>query len=262
LSSARRTASPPPGVFFRGRGSPDHSWRQGLGGPPPGGTPSSAPLPPPNYLERSAVSPATRPVGGPGTTRPRPSHRPHPRAVRDTRRPPHRTSGILMDGWGDPGATPPPVPSLQYCDWRLRDSDPGMASASMGSVSLSSVFLFLLPFICLPGELRAFALPGAPLLPLPSGAPPLPRHPEATGRRHFPPLPLRERDDALHHPPEAAPVGPGEVQDRYPPHPGGHDAAVPRRLSSAAPILPLAPPGLSPQGLGHRNRQSWRPGLP
>jgi hypothetical protein len=42
-----------------------------------------------------------------------------------------------MDGWGDPGAPPTPVPSLQlYCDWRLRDSDPGMASASMGSVFL------------------------------------------------------------------------------------------------------------------------------
>jgi len=87
-----------------------------------------------------------------------------------------------------PGATPPPVPSLQYYYWRLRDSDPGIASASMGSVfSLSSVFLFLLPFFCLPGELRAFALPGAPLLPLPSGAPPLPRHPGAKGGRHFPP---------------------------------------------------------------------------
>jgi hypothetical protein len=113
--------------------------------------------------------------------------------------------------------------------------------------SLSSVvFLFLLPFLCLPGELRAIALLGAPLLPLPSGTPPLPRHPGAKGGRHFPPLPIRERDDALHHPPEAAPLGPGEVQDRHPPHPGGHDAAVPRRLSSAVPILPLAPPGFSP----------------
>jgi len=122
-----------------------------------------------------------------------------------------------------------------------------MASASIGSVfSLSSVFLFLLPFLCLPGELRALALLGAPLLPLPSGAPPLPRHPGAKGGRQFPPLPFRERDDALHHPPEAAPLGPGEVQRRYPPHPGGHDAAVPRRLSSAVPIPLLAPPGSCP----------------
>jgi hypothetical protein len=31
-----------------------------------------------------------------------------------------------------------------------------------------------------------------------------------------------------------------------PPHPGGHDAAVPRRLSSAPPIPLLAPPGSCP----------------
>jgi hypothetical protein len=51
---------------------------------------------------------------------------------------------------------------------------------------------------------------------------------------------------SFHRPPEAAPVGPREVQGRYPPHPGGHDAAVPRRLSSAAPPPPLAPPGSCP----------------
>jgi hypothetical protein len=129
-----------------------------------------------------------------------------------------------------------------------------------------SVFclLFLPPFLCLPGELRAFALLGAPLLPLPSGAPLLPRHPGATGGRRFPPSLLgRGVDGALSlTPPREAPVGPGEVQRRHPPHPGGHDAAVPRRLSSAPPIPLLAPPGLSPQGLGHRSRLSWRPGLP
>ena len=47
-------------------------------------------------------------------------------------------------------------------------------------------------------------------------------------------------------PPGVAPVGPREVQGRYPPHPGGHDAAVPCRLSSAAPPPPLAPPGSCP----------------
>jgi hypothetical protein len=47
-------------------------------------------------------------------------------------------------------------------------------------------------------------------------------------------------------PPGVAPVGPGEVQRRHPPHPGGHDAAVPRRLSSAPPIPLLAPPGFCP----------------
>jgi hypothetical protein len=51
---------------------------------------------------------------------------------------------------------------------------------------------------------------------------------------------------SAHHPSGAAPVGPREVQGRYPPHPGGHDAAVPRRLSLAAPPPPLAPPGLCP----------------
>jgi hypothetical protein len=48
-------------------------------------------------------------------------------------------------------------------------------------------------------------------------------------------------------PPGEAPIGPGEVQRRYPPHPGGHDAAVPRRLSSAPPIPLLAPPGFCPR---------------
>jgi hypothetical protein len=111
----------------------------------------------------------------------------------------------------------------------LRDSDPGMASASMGSVSLSSDFLFLPPFLCLPGELRALALLGAPLLPLPSGAPLLPRHRGATGGRHFPPsLFGRGVDGALSiTPPGEAPVGPGEVQEHHPPHPGGLGAAPP-----------------------------------
>jgi len=120
----------------------------------------------------------------------------------------------------------------------------------MGSISLSSSdFLLLLPFVRFPGELRAFALLGAPLLPLPSGTPLLPRHPGAMGGRQFPPLPIREAERWISlsiAPPGVAPVGPREVQGRYPPHPGGHDAAVPRRLSSAAPPPPLAPPGLCP----------------
>jgi hypothetical protein len=231
-------------------------WRQGLKGPSNKRAPPHLPFPLRN-CGRSAVSPATHPVGGPGGHQalcPRNNGDktgPHTtlattRIVRDTRRPPYCRPGSLKELGKGPGANPPPVPSLQYCDWRLRDSSPGMASASMGSFFSSSDFLFLLPFLCLPGELRALALLGAPLLPLPSGAPPLPRHPGAKGGRHFPPLPFRERDDALHHPPEAAPLGPGEVQRRHPPHPGGHDAAVPRRLSSAPPIPLLAPPGSCP----------------
>jgi hypothetical protein len=47
--------------------------------------------------------------------------------------PPHLRPGSLWMAGGDPGAPPTPVPSLQYCDWRLRDSSPGMASAPMGS---------------------------------------------------------------------------------------------------------------------------------
>jgi hypothetical protein len=112
----------------------------------------------------------------------------------------------------------------------------------------SSDFLFLPPFFCLPGELRAFALLGAPLLPLPSGAPLLPRHPGATGGRQFPPSLFGRGMMVLSiTPPGEAPVGPGEVQRRYPPHPGGHDAAVPRRLSSAPPIPLPAPPGFCPR---------------
>jgi hypothetical protein len=110
-------------------------------------------------------------------------------------------------------------------------------------------FLSLSPFLCLPGELRALALLGAPLLPLPSGAPLLPRHPGAKGGRQFPPLPIREAErwgSLSIAPPGEAPVGPREVQGRHPPHPGGLDAAVPRRLSSAAPPPPLAPPGSCP----------------
>jgi hypothetical protein len=112
---------------------------------------------------------------------------------------------------------------------------------------LSSDFLFLPPFICLPGELRASLLPGRPFYPFHPG---LLRRPGlgATGGRHFPPSLFGRgiMDFSIHHPPGAAPVGPREVQGRYPPHPGGHDAAVPRRLSSAFPPPPLAPPGSCP----------------
>jgi hypothetical protein len=100
--------APHTGYSFGAAAPQTTCWRQGLKGPPHGGTPSS-PLSPPHALTRgrqrgrSAVSPATHTVGGPGTTRPMPSHEgnwpshhPHTRAVRDTRRPPHRTSGTLM----------------------------------------------------------------------------------------------------------------------------------------------------------------------
>jgi hypothetical protein len=150
-----------------------------------------------------------------------------------------------------PGATPPRSPALNSViegsgiltrGWHLRLWAPFFV--------FSDDFLFLLPFLCFPGELRAFALLGAPLLPLPSGAPLLPRHPGATGGRQFPPLPIREAERWISlpiTPPGVAPVGPGEVQEHHPPHPGGHDAAVPRRLSSVLPIPLPAPLGLCPR---------------
>ena len=136
----------------------------------------------------------------------------------------------------------------------------------MGSVFVfSDDFFLLLPFFCFPGELRALALPGAPLLPLPSGAPLLPRHPGAMGGRQFPPLPLREAErwNSLPiAPPGEAPIGPGEVQEHHPPSSGR-----PRR-GGAAPAFVGSPnsspsaPRVLPQGLGNRSRQPWRPGLP
>jgi hypothetical protein len=70
----------------------------------------------------------------------------------------------------------------------------------MGSTFLSSSdFLFLPPFICLPGELRALALLGAPLLPLSSRTPPLPWL-RGYGRAPLPAVPLRKREDGLLYP--------------------------------------------------------------
>jgi hypothetical protein len=118
----------------------------------------------------------------------------------------------------------------------------------MGSVFLCLLISLFLPFVCLLGELRALTLLGAPLLPLSSRTPPLPWL-RGYGRAPLPAAPYWETERWISlpiTPPGAAPVGPGEVQDRHLPHPGGHDAAVPRRLSSAFPILPLAPPGSCP----------------
>jgi hypothetical protein len=123
----------------------------------------------------------------------------------------------------------------------------------MGSViSLSSAFSPFCPSPAYRESLGHSLSSGRPFCPFHPG---LPRCPGfgATGGRHFPPLPIRERDDRA-----LFPSSPGGSSPRTrgspgppPPHPGGHDAAVPRRLSSAVPILPLAPPGLSPRGLGH-----------
>jgi hypothetical protein len=127
----------------------------------------------------------------------------------------------------------------------------------------SSVFLFLLPFFCLPGELRALALLGAPLLPL-SSRTPLPSWPWGYGRAPLPAVPPRERGrwSSLHHPsrgssrrtrrgPEAPPPSSGR------PRRGGAAPAFVGTSNSS----PSAPRVL-PWGLGNRSRQPWRPGLP
>jgi len=122
-----------------------------------------------------------------------------------------------------------------------------MASASMGSISLSSDFLFLLPFFCLPGELRALALLGAPLLPLPSGAPLLPRHPGAMGGRRFPPsLFGRGMKVPTHHPSRGSSRRTGRGPEAPPPSSGR-----PRRGGAApafvgGPTASLSAPGSCP----------------
>jgi hypothetical protein len=128
----------------------------------------------------------------------------------------------------------------------------------MGSViSLSSVFLFLPPFFCLPGELRAFALLGAPLLPLSSRTPPLP-WPWGYGRAPLPAAPSSgggAMELSLHRPAGGSSCYWRMSRDATP---HGATAPPPRRLSSAPPIHPPALPGLQSRapgpsrGGGHR----------
>ena len=126
---------------------------------------------------------------------------------------------------------------------------------------LSSGFLFLPPFLYLPGELRALALLGAPLLPLPSGAPLLSRHPGAMGGRRFPPS-LFGRGMigcSTHHPPRG-----GSRRTRGGPGAPPPSSGRPRR-GGAAPAFVGAPnssssaPRVSPWRLGHRSRLSCGP---
>jgi hypothetical protein len=141
---------------------------------------------------------------------------------------------------------------------------PGNGVCVYGLLFSSSDFLFLLPFLCLPGELRAFALLGAPLLPLPSGAPLLPRHPGATGGRQFPPslLGRGRMGCSTHHPPRG-----GSRRTRRGPEAPPPSSGRPRRGGAAPAFVgasnssPSAP-RVSPWGLGHRSRQPWRPGIP
>jgi hypothetical protein len=125
-----------------------------------------------------------------------------------------------------------------------------MASASMGSVFsvFSNDFFLLLPFVRFPGELRALALPGAPLLPLPSGAPLLPRHPGAMGGRRFPPSLLgRGMMVPTHHPSRGSSRRTGRGPEALPPSSGR-----PRRGGAAPAFVgapnssPSAPRALAP----------------
>jgi hypothetical protein len=168
-----------------GRGPRTVCWRQGSGAD---GLPFICPFP-------SAIAEGRRLALPPDGRRhlQGASHR-SDGTVLDTRRPPRCRPGSLRS-WGGSRRNPTPVPSSQYCEFGSSGIlTRGWHQRPWAPFSSSSAFFSLLPFFCLPGELRAFALLGAPLLPLPSGAPLLPRHPGATGERHFPPLPLREAE--------------------------------------------------------------------
>jgi hypothetical protein len=119
----------------------------------------------------------------------------------------------------------------------------------MGSVFSSSDFISFCPSSDYRESLGHSLFPGHPFCPSHPGLPCRPgilglragatsRRP-SSGEGGWVALPII--------PPGEAPIGPGEVQRRYPPHPGGHDAAVPRRLSSAPPIPLPAPPGSCPR---------------
>jgi len=179
--------------------------------------------------------------------------------VRDTRRRHSYVRDPLWSWGGSRRTTHPrsPAPNSQY--WELRDSDPGVHLRLW-----APLFLCLLPssFFCPSSAYRESLghslFPGRPFCPSHPGLPCYPgilglragansRRP-SSGEGGWVALPIT--------PPGVAPVGPGEVQEHHLPHPGGHGAAVPRRLSSALPIPLPAPPGLSPWGLGNRSRQS------
>jgi hypothetical protein len=150
---------------------------------------SPAPLPGGGVLHRCRSGPHTLPGAG------------HPP-------PPHLRPGSLWMAGGIPAHHPPPVPSLQYCDWRLRDSDPGMASASMGSVFCLLTSSSFCPSSAYRESLGYSLSSGRPFCPFHPG---LPRCPGfgATGGRRFPPLPIREAErwNSLPiAPPGAAPV--------------------------------------------------------
>jgi hypothetical protein len=235
LSSARRTASPPTGYSFGPR-PPDHLLAAGLGS-----RRLTLHLPfPLRNRGRSAVSPAY-PVGrrGPHSYPCRDSSGPSHHPCRDGAGAPAGRHTIVRDpfrvaGEG-PGATPTPGPQLPIVigssgiltrGWRLRPWAP---------FSSSSDFLFLSPSSDYRESLGHSLSSGRPFYPFHPG---LPRCPGfgATGGRHFPPLPPRERGDGFLH----RPVGGSSRRTRGSPGAPPPSSGRPRR-GGAAPAFVGAP---------------------
>jgi len=207
-SSARRTASPPPGVFAAIRPGP-RLPRQPAGGrgskdPPTRGHPLICPTSPSN-LERSAVSPATHTVGGPGgppsplppQQRGWPSQRPRNYGG-DAGHPPAATPNVRDPLWSWGGSRREPTPRSPALNnviegsgiltrgWHLRLWAP-----------FSSVFCLPLPSALPLSSGRALGVRsprGAPSAPPIRGSPATPAS-WGYGRAPLPAVPLRERDD-------------------------------------------------------------------
>jgi hypothetical protein len=248
--------------ILSGRGLRTTCWRQGSGAD---GLPFICPFP-------SAIAEGRRlalPPDGRRHPRSGASHR-SDGTVLDTRRPPRCRPGSLKELGRVPAQPHPRSPALNSViegsgilarGWRLRLWAPFFFVFLLSS----SDFLFLPPFFCLPGELRALALPrGAPSAPPIRGSPATPAS-WGYGRAPLPAVPLRERGDgsfSVHHPSRGS-----SRRTRGSPGPLPPSSGRPRR-GGAAPAFVGGPnsspsaPRVSPWGLGNRDRQSWRPGLP
>jgi hypothetical protein len=235
----------------QGRGSPDYLLAAGARRPPHGGALSSAPLPPPNYRRgRRLALPALSGGGALVTVPVGTAPAPHTIPVGMVRvHPPAATPNVrdpLMGDWGGSRRnTHPRTPAPINVNWVLRGATPGGASASMGSIFL--VFCLLLPSA--PSSVYRESLgrslfPERPFCPFHPGLPCCPGF-GATGGRQFPPsLFGRGMMVSIHHPSRGSSHRTRRGPEALPPHPGGHDAAVPRRLSSAPPTPLPVPPGL------------------
>jgi hypothetical protein len=170
-----------------------------------------------------------------------------------------------LRSWGRVPAHPHPRSPAPNCDWELRDSSPGMASASMGSISLSSSdFSSFCPSSVYRESLGHSLFPGRPFCPSHPG---LPCYPGILGLRagaasRRPSSGEGWMDYPIHHPSRGGSRRTGRGPGALPPSCGR-----PRR-GGAAPAFVGAPnsspsaPRVLPWGLGNRDRRSWRPGLP